>query len=252
MLCIFLPCLSWLLRSRVRKSRRDLWITLYIDHRKNAWQAFSSAHAFRKSVNIRLGNAYCQAQKAKKKLQMLIVFYNLIPLTSHVIVISSWILHPSEPGNKFWLQCTLSRYLHNANTSETQFKYFLRKHTKELAEMFKKSRYQTWGSLNGGVKVITGNDLDKTDDYRRYNRTSGTMTRKRLIEWGKARVKWIKTRFKAREVINEMAKKYSVQKMPVYLKKVRWMYNKRSKERKLHTCKKMSKFLYQRNGRNES
>ena len=25
----FLPCLSWLLRSRVRKSRRDLWITLY-------------------------------------------------------------------------------------------------------------------------------------------------------------------------------------------------------------------------------
>jgi len=25
----FLPCLSWLLRSRVRKLRRDLWITLY-------------------------------------------------------------------------------------------------------------------------------------------------------------------------------------------------------------------------------
>jgi len=25
----FLPCLSWLLRSRVRKFRRDLWITLY-------------------------------------------------------------------------------------------------------------------------------------------------------------------------------------------------------------------------------
>ena len=29
MICSFLPCLSWLLRSRVRKSRRDLWITLY-------------------------------------------------------------------------------------------------------------------------------------------------------------------------------------------------------------------------------
>ena len=28
-ICSFLPCLSWLLRSRVRKSRRDLWITLY-------------------------------------------------------------------------------------------------------------------------------------------------------------------------------------------------------------------------------
>jgi len=30
LICSFLPCLSWLLRSRVRKSRRELWITLYI------------------------------------------------------------------------------------------------------------------------------------------------------------------------------------------------------------------------------
>ena len=30
LICSFLPYLSWLLRSRVRKSRRDLWITLYI------------------------------------------------------------------------------------------------------------------------------------------------------------------------------------------------------------------------------
>ena len=30
LLCSFLPCLSWLLRSRFRKFRRDLWITLYI------------------------------------------------------------------------------------------------------------------------------------------------------------------------------------------------------------------------------
>ena len=30
LICSFLPCLSWLLRSRVRKYRRDLWITLYI------------------------------------------------------------------------------------------------------------------------------------------------------------------------------------------------------------------------------
>ena len=30
LICSFLPCLSWLLRSRVRKSRRDLWITLYV------------------------------------------------------------------------------------------------------------------------------------------------------------------------------------------------------------------------------
>ena len=30
LICFFLPCLSWLLRSGVRKSRRDLWITLYL------------------------------------------------------------------------------------------------------------------------------------------------------------------------------------------------------------------------------
>ena len=29
LICSFLQCLSWLLRSRFRKSRRDLWITLY-------------------------------------------------------------------------------------------------------------------------------------------------------------------------------------------------------------------------------
>ena len=29
LICSFLPCLSWLVRSRFRKSRRDLWITLY-------------------------------------------------------------------------------------------------------------------------------------------------------------------------------------------------------------------------------
>ena len=29
LICYFLPCMSWLLRSRVRKSRRDLRITLY-------------------------------------------------------------------------------------------------------------------------------------------------------------------------------------------------------------------------------
>jgi len=29
LICSFLPCLSLLSRSRVRKSRRDLWITMY-------------------------------------------------------------------------------------------------------------------------------------------------------------------------------------------------------------------------------
>ena len=33
LICSFLPCLSWLLRNRVRKFRRDLWITLYIHKR---------------------------------------------------------------------------------------------------------------------------------------------------------------------------------------------------------------------------
>jgi len=31
LICSFLPCLSWLLCSRVRKNRRDLWITLYFN-----------------------------------------------------------------------------------------------------------------------------------------------------------------------------------------------------------------------------
>jgi hypothetical protein len=30
LICSFLLCLSWLLHCRVRKSRRDLWITLYV------------------------------------------------------------------------------------------------------------------------------------------------------------------------------------------------------------------------------
>jgi len=30
LICFFLLCLSWLLCSRLRKFRRDLWITLYI------------------------------------------------------------------------------------------------------------------------------------------------------------------------------------------------------------------------------
>ena len=31
LMCSFLLCLSWLLRSRVRKFQRDLWITLYMN-----------------------------------------------------------------------------------------------------------------------------------------------------------------------------------------------------------------------------
>ena len=30
LICFFLPCLFWLLRSQFSKSRRDLWITLYL------------------------------------------------------------------------------------------------------------------------------------------------------------------------------------------------------------------------------
>jgi len=33
LICSFLSCLSWLLRSRVRNFRRDLWITLYFSRR---------------------------------------------------------------------------------------------------------------------------------------------------------------------------------------------------------------------------
>ena len=42
LICSFLPSLSWLLRSRVRKFRRDVWITLYllkskIHHMSHHW-----------------------------------------------------------------------------------------------------------------------------------------------------------------------------------------------------------------------
>jgi len=40
LICSFLPCLSWLLRSRVRKSRRDLRITLYM----HIWSQLNRHH----------------------------------------------------------------------------------------------------------------------------------------------------------------------------------------------------------------
>ena len=40
LICSFLPCLSWLLRSRVRKFRRDLWITLYLSCERQALWAY--------------------------------------------------------------------------------------------------------------------------------------------------------------------------------------------------------------------
>jgi hypothetical protein len=36
LMCSFLLCVSWLLRSRVRNFRRDLWITLYFGTEMNA------------------------------------------------------------------------------------------------------------------------------------------------------------------------------------------------------------------------
>ena len=37
LICSFLPFLSWLLRNRVRKSRKELWITLYIIVNTTQW-----------------------------------------------------------------------------------------------------------------------------------------------------------------------------------------------------------------------
>jgi len=44
LICSFLLCLSWLLRSRVRKFRRDSWITLYIYTREFSWNS-TPAHS---------------------------------------------------------------------------------------------------------------------------------------------------------------------------------------------------------------
>ena len=55
LICSFLLCLSWLLRSRVRKFRRDLWITLYLlltffipflKTRGNIWESMVQSQTF--------------------------------------------------------------------------------------------------------------------------------------------------------------------------------------------------------------
>ena len=61
LICTFLPCLSWLLCSRVRKSRRDLWITLYI-----------MCVIIRKRISCN----YCESQ--------VIVMYGIVQITFQV------------------------------------------------------------------------------------------------------------------------------------------------------------------------
>ena len=55
LICSILPCLSWLLRSRVRKSRRDFGITLQITQgnetlfpnwQKESWQTFEKTSGY--------------------------------------------------------------------------------------------------------------------------------------------------------------------------------------------------------------
>ena len=46
LVCSFLPCLSWLLRSRARKSRRDLWITLYSMSKCKMYNLILALHFF--------------------------------------------------------------------------------------------------------------------------------------------------------------------------------------------------------------
>ena len=60
LICSFLPCLSWLLRSRVRKSRRDLWITLYNENAK--YSLCDENWIFRYNLD------YCCLQRVKERL----------------------------------------------------------------------------------------------------------------------------------------------------------------------------------------
>jgi hypothetical protein len=50
LICSFLLCLSWLLRSRVRNFRRDLWITLYFGRLAGLLTLFSF-YSFRAPVS---------------------------------------------------------------------------------------------------------------------------------------------------------------------------------------------------------
>ena len=64
LICSFLPCLSWLLRSRVRKSRRDLRITLHINKQ---WYLTHQFLTFSKAQGAELTSSesrtFCQFQK---------------------------------------------------------------------------------------------------------------------------------------------------------------------------------------------
>ena len=64
LICSFLLCLSWLLRSRVRKSRRDLWITLYSPDLKTGTckQQRAAVHKTRGDCHV---NALAKRQKTR-------------------------------------------------------------------------------------------------------------------------------------------------------------------------------------------
>jgi len=46
LICSFLLCLSWLLRSRIQKSQRDLWITLYINDKRAVHENECYVHVY--------------------------------------------------------------------------------------------------------------------------------------------------------------------------------------------------------------
>jgi len=56
LICSFLSCLSWLLRSRVRNFRRDLWITLYFYYQLKTYR----------EVNYMFIPSYCSPNVIKR------------------------------------------------------------------------------------------------------------------------------------------------------------------------------------------
>ena len=99
----FLPCLSWLLRSRVRKSRRDLRITLYVE----AWVVFGVA-----KVQVARNPSVCQRPQNRYHLIKRIVLQisDLID-TAIYLLISSSELATKQHVFMVYVQCWLTIFI---------------------------------------------------------------------------------------------------------------------------------------------
>ena len=98
LICSFLPCLSWMLRSRVRKSRRDLWITLYIRARVLSYESWESSTTKRKTNQLHSQAHYhCRRCDSRFKMSNVTAINNCaLTLKANYRILIIW-LNPLAP-----------------------------------------------------------------------------------------------------------------------------------------------------------